>query len=296
MVKIAAMGDNVVDCYLARSEMYPGGNCLNVAVYVSRFGGQSAYIGTIGRDGAGDLIHSALVAEHVNVTRLRRVDGPTAYCLIGHSNGDRVFLNFDLGVSMFTPVQEDLDFLSDYQAVHVGQSSGLDPWVTAASSKTLLSYDFSTRREPKHRRAIAPHCYLASVSGDGLADAELDALAGELLELGSRWVLVTRGRAGAVLRNASDSIYAPARLVEPVDTLGAGDTFIARTLFGLLKGEAPADIMGHAAEAASATCQYHGAVGYPSAIEVGRSMREILGGARRLDDEKIPCPKKFKSD
>jgi fructoselysine 6-kinase len=296
MVKIAAMGDNVVDCYLARSEMYPGGNCLNVAVHVSRFGGQSAYIGTIGRDEAGDLIHSALVAERVNVTRLRRLDGLTAYCLIGHRNGDRVFLDFDLGVSMFTPVQEDLDFLSDYQAVHVGQSSGLDPWAAAASGKTLLSYDFSTRREPEHRRAIARHCYLASVSGDGLADAELDAIACELLELGSRWVLVTRGRTGAVLRNASACFRTPARLVEPVDTLGAGDTFIARTLFGLLEGEAPADTMGYAAQAASATCRHYGAMGYPGAIDLGSSTLEILDDARRLRDEKIPYPKERTSD
>ena len=40
MVKIAAMGDNVVDCYPARNQMYPGGNCLNVAVQARRFGAQ----------------------------------------------------------------------------------------------------------------------------------------------------------------------------------------------------------------------------------------------------------------
>jgi fructoselysine 6-kinase len=296
MVKIAAMGDNVVDCYLARDEMYPGGNCLNVAVYVSRFGGQSAYLGAIGKDSAGDLIHHALVAEHVDVTCLHRLEGPTAYCLIGHRNADRVFLDFDLGVSMFTPVPQDLDFLSGYQAVHIGQSSGLDPWVVAASSKALLSYDFSTRREPRHRRAIGRHCYLASVSGDGLADAELDAIASELLELGSQWVLVTRGRAGAVLHNASASFCTAARLIEPVDTLGAGDTFIARTLFGLLKGEAPADILGHAAEAAAATCQYYGAVGYPAAIDIGKATQEILRDAQSLQAENIPNSQKFASN
>lgn len=270
MVKIAAMGDNVVDCYLARAEMFPGGNCLNVAVYVSRFGGQSAYVGAIGKDRAGDLICTALVSERVDVTRLRRLEGPTAYCLIGHHKADRIFLDFDLGVSMFTPTQEDLDFLSGFQALHIGQSSGLDPWVAEASAKSLLSYDFSTRREPEHRRKIGPYCYLASVSGDGLDDNESAAIASELLACGSKWVLVTRGRAGAVLHSDSVSYRTPARLVEPVDTLGAGDTFIARTLFGLLKGETPQDILGHAAEAAAATCKYYGAIGHATAIDIGR--------------------------
>ncbi|MES0101602.1 PfkB family carbohydrate kinase [Mesorhizobium sp. M0019] len=286
MVKIAAMGDNVVDCYLARGEMYPGGNCLNVSVYVSRFGGQPAYVGAIGKDRAGDLIHAALKFERVDVTRLRRLEGPTAYCLIGHRNADRIFLDFDLGVSAFTPTQEDLDFLSGFQAVHIGQSSGLDPWVAAVSSKSLLSYDFSTRREPGHRREIGPYCYLACVSGDGLDDEELAAIAAELLAFGSKWVLVTRGRAGAVLHGATVSYRTPARLVEPVDTLGAGDTFIARTLFGLLKEETPQDILGQAAEAAAATCRYYGAIGYAAAIDLGKITPEVLRGARRIQDER----------
>ncbi|RWC26667.1 PfkB family carbohydrate kinase [Mesorhizobium sp.] len=286
MVKIAAMGDNVVDCYLARGEMYPGGNCLNVSVYVSRFGGRSAYVGAIAKDRAGDLIQAALTSERVDVTRLRRLEGSTAYCLIGHRNADRVFLDFDLGVSMFAPTQEDLDFLSGFQAVHIGQSSGLDPWVAAMSDKTLLSYDFSTRRDPEHRREIAPYCYLASVSGDGLDDKELGAIASELLACGSKWVLVTRGRSGAVLHRGLVSYRTPARLVEPVDTLGAGDTFIARTLFGLLKQEAPRDILRHAAEAAAATCQYYGAIGHATAIDIGKTTPEVLRRARYVQDGK----------
>ncbi|MER8389198.1 PfkB family carbohydrate kinase [Mesorhizobium sp. M1428] len=282
MVKIAAIGDNVVDCYLARGEMYPGGNCLNLSVYVSRFGGQSAYVGSIGKDRAGDLIHAVLKSERVDVTRLRRLEGATAYCLIGHRNADRIFLDFDLGVSMFTPTQEDLDFLSGFQAVHIGQSSGLDPWVAAVSGKSLLSYDFSTRREREHRREIGPYCYLASVSGDGLYDKELTAIAAELLAYGSKWVLVTRGRAGAALYRDSTSYSTPARLVETVDTLGAGDTFIARTLVGLLREEAPQAILDHAAEAAAATCQYYGAIGHATAIDIGTMTPEILRGAGHL--------------
>ena len=283
MVKIAAMGDNVVDCYLDRGEMYPGGNCLNVAVYVSRFGGQSAYVGAIGKDRAGDLICTALASERVDITRLRRLEGPTAYCLIGHHKADRIFLDFDLGVSMFTPTQEDLDFLSGFQAVHIGQSSGLDPWVASVSGNTLLSYDFSTRREREHRRKIGPYCYLASVSGDGLADKELAAIVSDLLACGSKWVLRDLAVEPARCFTADSVSYrTPARLVEPVDTLGAGDTFIARTLLGLLNEEAPQDILRHAAEAAAATCQYYGAIGHASAIDIGNMTPEILRGRGTL--------------
>jgi fructoselysine 6-kinase len=288
MVKIAAMGDNVVDCYLARNEMYPGGNCLNVAVHASRFGAQSAYVGAVGRDRGGDLIHAVLTAERVGVERLRRLEGPTAYCLIGHRDADRVFMDFNVGVSMFTPVQDDLDFLSGFDAVHVGQSSGLDAWVSEVSCRTLLSYDFSTRREPEHRKAVGPCCFLASVSGDGLSEAELDAIGSELLAAGSRWVLLTRGRAGAVLYNTAGCYSAQAHHIEAVDTLGAGDTFIARMLVGLLREEAPDDALACAAEAAAATCSYNGAIGYPLAIDIGTDTAAIIGRARELAGESRP--------
>ncbi len=285
MVKIAAMGDNVVDCYVTRDEMYPGGNCLNVAVHVRRFGAQSAYIGAIGNDRAGDLIHDALKVEGVDVTRLRRIDDATAYCLIGHRDADRIFLDFDLGVSMFTPNEEDLAFLSSFDAVHIGQSSGLDEWIDAAPRKALLSYDFSTRREPAHRSAIGPHCFLASVSGDGLAESEIKGVADELLNSGATWVLITRGRAGAVLYSQTAAYRTPAQLIEPVDTLGAGDAFIARTLFGLLVGETPTEVLAYAAESAAATCGYFGAVGHPAAIDLGGATAAILRNAQRRASE-----------
>jgi hypothetical protein len=77
MVKIAAVGDNVVDCYVSRGLMYPGGNCLNVSVFASRFGASSAYIGAIGADPAGRLIATALNEEGIDTSRLRVVAGPT---------------------------------------------------------------------------------------------------------------------------------------------------------------------------------------------------------------------------
>ncbi|TKB32253.1 MAG: ribokinase, partial [Mesorhizobium sp.] len=120
----------------------------------------------------------------------------------------------------------------------------------------------------------------------GLDDKELAALAAELLGCGSKWVLVTRGRAGAVLHSDTVSYRSPARLVEAIDTLGAGDTFIARTLFGLLSEEAPQDILGHAAEAAAATCQYYGAIGHATAIDIGKMTPEVLRAARHVQDRK----------
>lgn len=268
MIKIAALGDNVVDCYLSRNEMFPGGNCLNVSVFARRFGAKSAYIGAIGKDAAGDIIHAALKAEGVDVSHLHRLAGPTAYCVIGHRNAERIFVTFDLGVSMFTPSADDFSFLEIFSAVHVGQSSGLDAHIGTIAGRAPLSYDFSTRRDHAHRQAIAPLCFLASLSGGDLSSDEVTAVTRELIDAGAQWVLVTRGRQGALLANKTGLWSTNAHPIEAIDTLGAGDTFIARTLYGLLAKEQPNQILAAASLAAAETCRHFGAVGHGAPIAI----------------------------
>jgi fructoselysine 6-kinase len=268
MVKIAAVGDNVVDCYIGQSLMYPGGNCVNVSVFARRFGASSAYVGRVADDPAGRLIASALAEEGVDTTRLRRVEGHTAYCLIGHRGAERIFLDFDLGVSVFEPLPEDLAFLSGFDAAHVGQSSGLDRFVPDIANATFLSYDFSVRREAAHRETIAPRCFLSSISAGDLRPEQTEAIIEHLLRLGSRWVLVTRGREGATLARVGETFGVKAAPTRAVDTLGAGDAFIARVLIALLRGEAPAEALVAAAAAAARICEEFGAFGHAAGLEV----------------------------
>jgi fructoselysine 6-kinase len=268
MTKIIAVGDNVVDCYHSLGQMFPGGNCLNVSVFARRFGAVTSYLGAIGPDAAGDAIRTALAAEGVDTTRLRTLPGPTAYCVIGHRKGDRVFLKFDLGVSMFQPDENDVAYVTAFDAVHIGQSSGLDAYLDRFSTAARLSYDFSTRRDVAHREAIAPLCFLASISGGDLDRDGAISLLRHTLSTGAQWCLVTRGEEGALLGHGNDIFTVNAAPVQVVDTLGAGDTFIARTLVGLLRSEEPQSLLEAAARAAAETCTRIAAVGHPAPMAV----------------------------
>ena len=276
MIKIAAIGDNDVDCYLKSGLMYAGGNCLNVSVFSRRFGASSAYIGAVGNDFAGQFTRETLEAAGVDLSRLRVLNGNTAFCLIDHVKGDRVFRASDLGVSRFEPSSEDLDFLTSFDAAHVGQSSGLDDFVPAIASKVALSYDFSTRYQAKHGRTIAPYCFLASISASELTDAQLIDLKETLLSAGAKWVLLTRGDMGAMLFNSQNKFSVPALKTDVVDTLGAGDTFIARTLIGLLQDEEPESILQAAAKASAETCGYLGPHGKGTEIRLNQDLDRFL--------------------
>jgi fructoselysine 6-kinase len=239
-------------------------------VFARRFGAITSYVGAVGQDAAGNAIRAALAEEGVITERLRVLPGPTAYCVVGHRQGDRVFLKFDLGVSIFVPDEGDFEFVRSFDAVHIGQSSGLDAYLERFSAEVRLSYDFSTRRNVAHRELITPRCFLASFSGGDLDREDGVALLRQALAAGAEWCLVTRGEHGAFLGTGDQLFETPAVSVDVVDTLGAGDSFTARTLMGLLSGEAPRDTLHAATQAAAETCTHLGAVGHavPIAIDV----------------------------
>lgn len=263
-----AFSDNVVDCYRDENLMYPGGNCVNHAVFAQRCGADAAYAGAVSDDAAGRAIRAALMAEGVNVSRLRDLPGQTAYCVIELRDGERAFAGANLGVSIIAPEAEDLAMASAADALHTGRSSHIDAWIPALSRLTRISYDFATVRDAERIAPLAAHCFLASFSGGDLSFDEALELARTTRAAGAEWVLVTRGGEGALLAGPDGVVEAPAEKVVPVDTLGAGDTFIAATLVGLLRGEAPGEILSTAAREAARTCLAHGAFGHGNPMEV----------------------------
>lgn len=271
MPKVVAFGDNVVDCYASQNVMFPGGNALNLSVFITRFGGRSAYLGGVGDDVAGRHIRASLIAEGVDISGLRVGGGATAFCLIGHERGERVFLGADLGVSIIEPNANDLDMIAAADAVHTGRSSHVEQHLGAFANRAKLSFDFAVMHDREKIARLAPHCFLASFSGGGLSRGEAEALAAAARDAGARWVLVTLGGDGAMLAGPQGVFRATPAPTKLVDTLGAGDTFIARTLFGLLNDERPELTLTEASNAAAHTCSHYGGFGYPAPMNVDRS-------------------------
>lgn len=49
-MKIAGIGDNVIDRYMNMGIMFPGGNAVNFAAHAALLGAEAAYVGSIGAD------------------------------------------------------------------------------------------------------------------------------------------------------------------------------------------------------------------------------------------------------
>jgi sugar/nucleoside kinase (ribokinase family) len=268
MTHILTVGDNVVDRYVDLGFMYPGGNAVNVAVHARRVGAHTAYIGVLGTDAAGQAVLQALQAEGVDTRLVRVVDGPNASADVRVVNGNRVFGSSEPGVSKFTLTSTELAALGAYDIVHTGECSYLEDQLAALrAASRRLSFDFS-ERPWGYIEAHARHAAIAIASCPSGDRGEAEAKAKAIHGLGPEVVAVTLGAEGAVLHLGDRLFHSPAGDVAVVDTLGAGDAFIARLLYGLSTGESPPDLLTAATSYASTACASYGAFGYQTPLQL----------------------------
>ncbi|HYO33733.1 MAG TPA: PfkB family carbohydrate kinase [Nocardioidaceae bacterium] len=259
--RLLTAGDNVVDCYPDLGEMFPGGNTVNVAVHAQRNGASAAYLGVLGTDEAGDLLRKALADEGVDTSLTRTAPGPNAFAVVRVVDGNRVFEDADVGISRFTVTEEDLRKVADADLVHTGECSMLeDDLGRLAGAARILSFDFSERPWDY----VVEYAHHASIAILSAASTEEDpaALARRVAQFGPGTVVVTQGASGATMLVNGRVLQAPAGTGPVVDTLGAGDAFIARLLVGIMRGEESQLLLSAATSYATKTCAEYGAFGY----------------------------------
>lgn len=267
---LLGIGDNVVDFYRDRGEFFPGGNALNVPVLAKRYGlARAGYIGLIGNDAEGAHVRSSLEQEGIWIDRLRQAFGPNGKAVVSlDDKGDRVFLGSNKGgiqrALALRMDAEDIDAIKSFGNVHTSVFSYLEPELPKIRSHAqTLTFDFSTHRDPAYIASVAPHITGAFLSGSGLSDGEVDDLIHHVAGFGVTTVGVTRGSDGAFWLANGRGYRQGIKPANVVDTLGAGDSFLAGYLTGVLTGRSIEAALDFAAECASATCGYFGAFGYP---------------------------------
>ena len=112
-IRVAAIGDNCIDYYDSLNESYPGGNPVNVAVYIKRLGGESSYTGAVGTDSFGKIMISAIQNKGVDTSHIQELDGKTAVTHVDIVDGDRVFGKYDLAVTgIWGMIEDELPLIS----------------------------------------------------------------------------------------------------------------------------------------------------------------------------------------
>jgi fructoselysine 6-kinase len=285
MLSLLGIGDNTVDIYLDEGMQYPGGNAVNVAVQAQRCGAKASYLGCLGNDALGLLICRSLEEEGVDVSHCRHLDGPNSWSRVRHEGGERFFDGSNPGVRAdYGLTQADFAFVAKHDIVHTSVHSALDtemPKLAAAAK--LMSYDYSEHWGRLGVAATFRHVDIAFLSCPRHPIEECEQLMRWCMSFGPSLVVATRGSAGAcALHDGSIHVQSIER-VAVVDTLGAGDGFIAGFLVAHGQGLGIDASLARGAERAGQVCGFKGAFGHGTPILPGQPGLDRSKIVRRAD-------------
>jgi fructokinase len=266
------------------AEPHPGGSPFNVAVGLARLDVPTRLAAQIGDDAHGDILRDHLEGSDVELDVLEPVPARTSTAAATIADDGAASYEFDL---TWNPAA--LPDPSDVAAVHVGSlGTALEPGAAlvgelvhgADALGVPVSYDPNIRLavEPDAEvwrrvfQTIAPHAAIIKMSDE---DAETLFPGEDPTELVRRLaadhgiVAITRGGDGAVIATADAFATIPPADVRIVDTIGAGDSFMAAMLAWCATYDWPAaseldsteltDLAMYASSAAAITCSRPGA-------------------------------------
>lgn len=235
MIKVIGLGDNVVDKYEHIKTMYPGGNALNFASYAKKLGIESAFLGAFGSDSESEHVQNTINELGLDISRCRYFEGENGCARVTLENGDRVFLGSNSGGVLrengLNLTEDDLEYIKSFDLLHAGLYGYTEPELDKIKQLNIpISFDFSDDFTMEEVERIAPKVDFSFFSCSHLKTDEMLNLMMKVFRLGSKVVLITMGEKGALLYDG-DKFYAQEpELVEAIDTMGAGDSFITAFL------------------------------------------------------------------
>jgi fructoselysine 6-kinase len=235
-----------------------------VAVFTARLGAKSSYVGCVGLDRRGQDILRALESEGVDLSHCRTRPGDTAWACVTQRSGDRVFLGSSPGVCKPLVLgPDDLDYFKGFDLVHSSIYSGLEnDLARLRATNGNLSFDFSDDWDEVKLGHLAPHVKIAFLSGAHLDEMSCHAVLQQTRKLGPAVVVLTRGELGSMALAGGGVVSQSIVPTTVVDTLGAGDGFIAAFLLDWHQHEDLHSALQAAADYAAIVCNSAGGFGH----------------------------------
>jgi sugar/nucleoside kinase (ribokinase family) len=308
-VDVLCVGNSAVDVPLKPMDLgvfsiesYPvdrivptiGGSATNVSVIATRLGLRVALATLLGDDMLGKFILSYCRENGVDVSSVAidsGVDTPLSVGLV-RADGERTFVvskassTFKFGVADI-----DLSRIADARLLDIA-SIFINPRLDNEGLRTLfrearghgvtICADMMKSRDGKRladiREALSFVDYFFpnyEEASELTGKKDIDDIADAILAAGVKNVVIKSGSDGCFVKNALTSVSIPAyRDESPVDTIGAGDNFVAGFLTAILEG---ADIVECARFANAVAAVSVGAPGATNGVRNRQQAIDIMG-------------------
>ncbi len=263
-MKLASVGDNCIDNYVNTGDVFAGGNSVNVSVYFKRLGGDSSYIGVVGNDKYGGHVIEQVRSKGVDTSHINILKGSTAITQVELVDGERVLGDYNEGVSEdFKLTDEQKSFILNHDIVATGLWGNIHNDLKYFKDKGMIvAFDGATRPFDPAGIIAANSTDYFFFAIDNYTDDKLGTVKRDMKKIhskGAKHVIATLGEKGSMVYDGKDFYTFGIVKCDVIDTMGAGDSYIAGYLKGVLEGHDIPKCMELGAKNASETISYKGA-------------------------------------
>ncbi|WP_298792422.1 carbohydrate kinase family protein [uncultured Allomuricauda sp.] len=231
-----------------------GGAPANVACAISKLGGKSFFIGSVGNDPFGNFLLNVLKDQRVDISMAQTFETFTTLAFVSLAeDGERDFV-FSRGADKELTYDPALRKNFHGNLMHLGAATALlggslemtygKYLFDALTKEMFISFDPNFRQdlwkdnEQKFIKKCMPFIEKSHLCKFSLEEAQI--LSGKedvyqacnvLHDVGARIIAVTLGKEGTLLSIGANQTMIPSIPVKPVDTTGAGDAFIGCLLY-----------------------------------------------------------------
>lgn len=233
-------------------KMYTGGCAVNTAIDLAKIGEDIGIISLVGNDGMGNFLTEELKENNVNIEGLKITDQTctSSSVVLINEIGERSFLHTVGANGVFNENDIDWHILERCEILFVAGAllmPTFDGEQTArvlkqASEKGIYTVlDTAWDSTGKWIKAIEPclpylDLFIPSIEEAEMLSGKTDEkeMANLFMEKGAKLVVIKLGKKGCYIKSREEELYLSSYKVDAIDTTGAGDSFVAGFITGLL--------------------------------------------------------------
>jgi fructokinase len=248
---VIVVGEALIDIVFSQdgAAEHPGGSPANVAYGLARLGVSTGFLTAIGQDDRGSTIRAHLTGAGVELLPGSQSMASTSTATATLGDDGSASYSFDLAWQLAPDAPTCLPRL-----LHTGSiasflapgAAGVKYILDQCAGTSIVTYDPNIRPEllGSHHEArtifedLVPLTDVVKLSDEDAVwlypQRTPEETSRHILSLGTDLVAVTRGAGGSLLRTADTEISVPGVASVVADTIGAGDSYMAAFILGLL--------------------------------------------------------------
>jgi len=240
------------EVFVSKLEFFPGGSAANIAVFLSRLGISTGFVGKVGKDSFGDFLLRDMKNEGVDISSVKRSELPTGTVFVAvNPEGERVMYAASSATNDLSREDIDIKYINSFDWLVLASLENveiLEYAATCFSGKICLSCGALTAE-----RGLKKLTQLLEKTDIFISSrVELNKLTGKedvktgqeiISSYGPSIIVTTLGPQGSQALERGKIYRAESYKVKVIDTTGAGDAFTAGFLYSHIEGKTLQDAL-----------------------------------------------------